>query len=244
MTRREEIAAGLAHTRERIAAACDAAGRAPDEVTLIVVTKFFPVDDVLVLLDLGERNFGESRHQEASAKVAELARLEPEHPGRWHFIGNLQSNKAAAVAGYADVVHSVDRAKLIAPLSRGRAETAALSRDPLQVLLQVDLDPAPVSASDRSRGGADPASIPALADSVIAAEQLELRGVMGVAPLDEDPDQAFEQLARVSAQVKGRYPDATWVSSGMSGDLEAAIRHGATHARVGSAILGSRVVGR
>ena len=105
MTTASEIADGLDAVRERIAAACAAAGRDADEVTLVVVTKFFPASDVRLLADLGVRDVGENRHQEAVEKAAECADLDL----RWHFVGGLQSNKAAAVAAYADVVHSVDR---------------------------------------------------------------------------------------------------------------------------------------
>ncbi|MFT4008914.1 MAG: YggS family pyridoxal phosphate-dependent enzyme [Nocardioidaceae bacterium] len=236
MTRHQELAAGLVAAQERIAAACDLADRDPGEVTLVVVTKFFPAADVVHLLDLGVRDFGESRHQEAVEKTAEVRRLVPGHHARWHFIGNLQSNKAAAVGAYADVVHSVDRAKLLAPLGR-----AALARDVLiDVLVQVDLDPEPVAG----RGGVRPELADDLAEQAAATRGLRLRGVMGVAPLGGDPDPAFERLAEVAARIRshdaGVGSGADWISAGMSGDLEAAIKRGATHVRVGSAILGSR----
>lgn len=232
MSRREELAAGLAATRERIGVACAEAGRDPAEVTLVVVTKFFPATDVVHLLGLGVRDLAESRHQEAVEKTAEVRRLAPSHQGRWHFIGNLQSNKAAAVGGYADVVHSLDRLKLLAPLSR-----AALARGVMiDVLVQVDLDPEPITG----RGGVRPEAADELARQVLSTTGLRLRGVMGVAPLGADAEAAFGRLAEVSARLRGLDRDAGWVSAGMSGDLEAAIKQGATHVRVGSAILGSR----
>ena len=226
--RREELAAGLARVRDRIAATCAETGRDPGEITLVVVTKFFPASDVRLLADLGVRHVGENRHQEAVAKTEECADLDL----TWHFIGGLQSNKAAAVAAYADVVQSLDRAKLVAGLSRGALERG---RD-LEVLLQVSLDP-PGAAG---RSGADPAEIAGILERVLGTEGLALRGVMGVAPLDGDPEEAFARLAGLAADVRRAAPAATWISAGMSGDLEAALRHGATHLRIGSAILGAR----
>ena len=227
-TRREEVAANLDVVRRRMATACREAGRDPDEVSLVVVTKFFPASDVRLLADLGVTDVGENRHQEAEAKAAECADLGL----RWHFIGGLQSNKAAAVAAYADVVESVDRAKLVAPLSRG----AHARSHEVDVLLQVSLDP---PGADH-RNGADPADLPGLAARVAAAGMLRLRGLMAVAPLGEDPASAFARLAAVREEFLRDHPDATVLSAGMSGDLEHAIAHGATHVRVGSAVLGSR----
>ncbi|HEV2797975.1 MAG TPA: YggS family pyridoxal phosphate-dependent enzyme [Nocardioides sp.] len=225
--RRDELAANLTAVRRRIAAARDEAGRS-DEVSLVVVTKFFPASDVRLLAELGVTDVGENRHQEAEAKAAECADLGL----RWHFIGGLQSNKAAAVASYADVVESVDRAKLVGPLSRG-----AHSRgDEVDVLLQVSLDP---PGADH-RSGADPGDLDELARRVEEAGMLRLRGLMAVAPLDEEPLDAFARLASIHADLLAEHPGATTLSAGMSGDLEAAIRHGATHVRVGSAVLGER----
>jgi pyridoxal phosphate enzyme (YggS family) len=224
--RRGAIAAGLAATRTRIEAACAAAGRRPDEVTLVVVTKTFPAADVRHLHALGVRDVGENRHPEAGDKAAATADLDL----RWHFIGQLQTNKARAVAEYACAVHSLDRAKLARALAAGARE----SHRTLDVLLQVSLDDA------TGRGGAAPADVPALAELVAEHDALRLRGVMAVAPLGADPAPAFARLAQVSEALRLDHPEATWVSAGMSGDLEAAVRHGATHVRVGSAILGSR----
>ncbi|NHC23058.1 YggS family pyridoxal phosphate-dependent enzyme [Nocardioides sp. IC4_145] len=226
------MAAGLAAVRERIAAACDEAGRAPDEITLVVVTKFFPASDVRLLADLGVTDVGENRHQEAEAKAEECADLGL----RWHFIGGLQSNKAAAVAAYSSVVESVDRAKLVGPLARG----AAVREQPLDVLLQVSLDP----PGREGRAGVDPDALPALAERVAQEQDLRLRGLMAVAPLGEDPATAFARLAEVRAAFVAEHPAATWLSAGMSGDLEHAVRLGATHVRIGSAVLGSRPAGK
>ncbi len=226
--RGDELAENLARVRARIADACSAAGRSEDDVTLVVVTKFFPASDVRLLADLGVRDVGENRHQEALAKAEECADLDL----AWHFIGGLQSNKAAAVTAYADVVHSVDRAKLVTGLSRGAVERG---RD-LEVLVQVSLDP----PGAEGRSGLDPAQVPDLVERVGDAPGLVLRGVMGVAPLGGDPAAAFAALATIAADVRSVDPSATWISAGMSGDLEAAVAHGATHLRVGSAVLGPR----
>lgn len=228
--RRDEIARNLDRVRARIADACGEAGRSPDEVTLTVVTKFFPASDVRILADLGVRDIGENRHQEAADKAAECADLDL----RWHFIGSVQSNKARAVAGYADVIESVDRPKLLNGLSRGAHERDAI----VDCLVQVNLDPDAETAE--GRGGVAPGDAVALAERVTATEGLRLRGVMAVAPLGEDPAPAFQRLARVAADVRTLEPSATWVSAGMSGDLEAAVRTGATHVRIGSAVLGPR----
>ncbi|HEX6249164.1 MAG TPA: YggS family pyridoxal phosphate-dependent enzyme [Nocardioidaceae bacterium] len=229
--RRDEIARNLEAVHERIAAACTASGRSPEEVTLTVVTKFFPASDVRLLAELGVTDVGENRHQEAEAKARECADLAL----RWHFIGALQSNKAAAVAAYADVVESVDRTKLLRGLSKGAHERGR----PLDCLVQVSLDP---PGTGEGRSGALPADVPALAEQVATTEGLRLRGVMAVAPLGEDPGPAFARLAEVAADVREVDPAATWVSAGMSGDLEEAVTAGATHVRIGSAVLGRRPV--
>jgi hypothetical protein len=231
--RRAELAGRLDEVRGRIARACAAADRATDEVTLVVVTKFFPSSDVRLLAALGVRDVGENRHQEAVAKREECADLDL----RWHFIGGLQSNKAAAVGGWADAVHSVDRARLLPGLSRAAEERART----LEVLVQVDLDDGHQAAG---RSGVPPEDVRALANEVAATEHLCARGVMGVAPLGGDAAAAFARLAEVGAQLRDVLPSATWVSAGMSGDLEQAIAAGATHVRIGSAVLGNRPVRR
>jgi pyridoxal phosphate enzyme (YggS family) len=228
VSRREEIAAGLDDVRRRITAAATAAGRDPAEVTLVAVTKFFPASDVRLLAELGVTDVGENRHPEAGEKLAECGDLGV----RWHFIGGLQSNKAAAVASYSDVVESVDRPKLVTALNKG----AHGRGHPVDVLLQVSLDPPGPSG----RAGADPAELAPLADAVEAAGMLRLRGLMAVAPLDEEPAVAFARLAEVRVAFVAERPHASWLSAGMSHDLEAAIEAGATHVRVGSAILGER----
>jgi PLP dependent protein len=234
--RREQVRAGLEAVRGRIAAACDDAGRDPAEVVLVVVTKTFPADDLRILAELGVTDVGENRHQEAAAKHAECADL----PLTWHFVGAVQTNKAAAVASYADVVHSVDRTRLVSALARA-TESSGARRRPLRCLLQVNLDPAGDDAGVIGRrSGADPRDLAALAERVREHPGLELSGVMGVAPLGADPAPAFDRLVHLGAELRATHPGATVVSAGMSGDLETAVRCGATHVRVGSAVLGER----
>lgn len=229
MTRADEVAAALAAVEQRLARACTAAGRDRREVVLIAITKTRPVEDAVALAALGVRDLGENRDQEAAAKAARAAALG--HPGlRWHFVGALQRNKAASVASYASVVHSVDRTSLVRALSAG-AEGAGRR---LTVLVQVSLD------GDPARAGAVAADVPAVGDAVAAAAGLDLGGVMAVAPLGVDPARAFAALAEVSARLRADHPQAVGISAGMSGDLEAAVAAGATYVRVGTALLGLR----
>lgn len=235
--RREELASGLHDVRRRIEQACHEAARAPEEVTLVVVTKFFPASDALLLAELGVTDVGENRDQEARLKYAEVKAVVPELV--LHFVGQLQSNKARSVAGYADVVHTVDRPKLVSALDRA-AQAAGRTLD---VLVQVSLDDPAVAPSARpeiNRGGVAPDAAGDLAALVAGCGQLRLKGVMAVAPLGEDPDAAFARLAQMAHGIRAENREASWISAGMSGDLEAAVRHGATHLRVGTAILGSR----
>ena len=235
--RRAELASGLAKVQERIRAACMAAGRVREDVQLIVVTKFFPGADIEVLCELGVTDIGENRDQEASAKIASLP---PEVRQRLqvHFIGQMQTNKARSVATYADTVHSIDRDKLVIALERA---AAAAGRD-IGALVQVNLD-AIAGAGDvagPARGGIPLDGVAELANIVAAAPHLRLRGLMGVAPLGVEPGEVFTQLAIASRDLRSDHPGATWISAGMSADLESAVANGATHLRVGSAILGSR----
>lgn len=231
--RREELAANLAEVRERVAAACTAAGRDVDEVTTIVVTKTYPASDVAALAGLGVRDVGENRHPEAGDKRAEVPALLRDgiDAPRLHFVGGLQTNKAGAVARYADVVQSVDRPKLARSLARG-AEAA--ERD-LVLLLQVDFD-----LQDPGRSGAAPEDVPALADLVAGLPRVTLGGLMTVAPLGVDPRPVFERLHTMSEWLRQHHPDADIVSAGMSGDFEDAVAAGATHLRIGRAVLGER----
>ena len=222
--RRAELAANLAKVERDISAACARAGRTRSEVTLVAVTKTWPASDAACLRDLGVTDLAENRDQEACQKAAAVTGV------RWHFVGSVQTNKARSVASYADVVHSVDRLSLVDALSKG-AERADRT---LEIFLQVSLD------DDPSRGGARPAEVLALADRVQSSAGLSLVGVMAVAPIGEDPRQAFERLRRIAADLVAVHPDARLISAGMSGDLEAAIAAGSTHVRVGTAVLGHR----
>lgn len=235
--RRDELADNLAAVRARIERACEPVGRDPGQVRLIVVTKRFAASDVLLLHELGVCDVGENRDQEAADKAAQVQAALREGPTggsseplNFHFIGQLQSNKAGHVAGYADVVHSLDRAKVIDALARG-AEAAEREVD---ALVQVSLD------GDTSRGGARREQVRELADRVATHDRLHLRGLMAVAPLGCSPERCFADLREMADGIRQDHPEATWISAGMSADLEPAVAAGATHLRVGTAILGSR----
>lgn len=228
-----ELRDNLAAVRSRIDEGCRAAGRSGQEITLIAVTKFFPVTDAALLAELGVTDLGENRDQDASVKAAELAELTP-IAVRWHFLGRLQTNKARSVARYADLVHSVDRQPLADALEDGarRAE-----RPGLDVLVQLSLDDAETAAG---RGGGAADELLRLADRIAGSDVLRLVGIMAIAPLGGDADQAFSRLAEVAQRLRAAHPAAGIVSAGMSDDLEAALRHGATHVRIGTALLGRR----
>jgi len=243
VTRADELAVGLAGVRARIGAACAAAGRAESEITLIAVTKTRPASDVLALAALGQADFGENRDQEAAAKTAEVAKATAAAGSSagsaaaitWHFIGQLQTNKAASVAGYADVVHSVDRVRLARALGAAvRADPAPRAGRPLICLVQLSLD------GDPARGGVPLDAFSQVADAIEAEEWLTLGGVMAVAPLGVPAVDAFAPLRAISARARAVNPAATMISAGMSGDLEAAVAGGATHLRIGTALLGNR----
>ena len=226
--RRAELAARLGAVRARIAAACEAAGRSSGEVTLIAVTKTFPVSDIRLLCELGVTDIGENRDQEAAPKAAECAALGLSPV--WHFVGQLQTNKVASVVSYAGVVHSVDRLRLAGILG-SRARRAGRT---ITCLVQVSLD------DDPARGGAPPSRVAEVADAVAAQDGLILGGVMAVAPLGQPADEAFRKLTEIAAAVRSAHSGAVIISAGMSGDLEQAIEAGATHVRVGTALLGGR----
>ena len=232
--RRGELGKNLAEVRARIAAACAAAGRDPGEITLIAITKTRPPADVLLLHELGVTDFGENKDQEAAPKaVACAAALAgASAPVRWHFVGQLQTNKASSVAGYADVVHSVDRVRLVRALS---AAAGKAGRE-LTCLVQVDLD----TPADPARGGVPPGQVREIAEAIEAARGLILGGIMAIAPLGADPARAFAPLRPCSLAVRAVNPAAAMISAGMSDDLEAAIGNGATHVRIGTALLGAR----
>lgn len=233
--RTRELALNLAAVHERIDRAVQVADRA-DRPELIVVTKYFPAADVVRLHELGVRDIGENKDQEAAAKAAEVGDMEGL---RWHFIGQLQTNKAKSVVRYASSVHSVDRLKLVRALDNAaaRAVQEGIRSQPLEVLLQVDLR-APLP--DDQRGGAAPEALGDLAGAVAEAERLQLAGLMAVAPLGSAPEPAFERLAELAASLSQDHPLASEISAGMSQDLETAVRYGATRLRIGRDVLGER----
>ena len=217
--RKEEITRNLEDVKERINRAAESAGRDPAEVKLIVVTKTFPVSDIEILRDLGEVNFGENRDQEAAPKAQTVA-------ATWHFQGQIQSNKIKSICEWADVIHSISSEREILKFAQSERKH--------QLFLQVSLD------GQAGRGGASPAELAQLADLVNESNNLELLGLMAVAPLGVEPEKAFADLAQINQGFQSQFPNSKYLSAGMSGDFEAAIKFGATHIRVGSSILGSR----
>ena len=212
----------LDQMRADIAEAARRADRDPDELTLIVVTKFHPASLVRELCALGVRDVGENRHQEAQAKAEELAHLDL----RWHFVGQLQTKKARQAAKYAHAIHSIDRTRLVDALDDvDRA---------IDAFVQINL------TEDPGRGGAAPEEIEALAERVLDSRTLRLRGVMAVAPIEEDPARAFARLRGYSDRVRALAPEADAISAGMTHDYAEAIAEGATHLRIGTAITGKR----
>lgn len=219
--RAAEIATNLKVITDRIASAAESAGRDPEEITLIAVTKTFPVSDVKILYELGVRHFGENRDQEGSVKFSEL-------PGdsNWHFQGQIQSNKLKSIATWAGVIHSIDDISHAKKLS-----SLVATKD---IFVQVSLDNSP------GRGGVNPEQILDFLAEVTALANLKVRGLMAVAPLEELPLEAFKRLKALSEMVIKTHPNSWEISAGMSNDFEAAISQGATHIRIGSQILGVR----
>jgi PLP dependent protein len=215
----------LERVGSEVAEAIDAAGRDPGEVTTIVVTKFHPASLVRGLYDLGVRDVGENRHQDAEPKATELHGLDL----RWHFIGQLQTNKVRAVMAYASDIQSVDRDSLVSAI--------AATATPIDAFIQLNL------TDDANRGGVLPANLPALVEHVLEAGTIRLRGLMAVAPLGDEPRRAFERVRVASEGMRSIAPDATALSMGMSGDFREAILEGATHLRIGTAITGNRPTG-
>lgn len=228
MDRKLELQNNLQIVRQEISQACLATSRDDSDVTLIVVTKTWPAQDVDLLAELGVTDVGENRDQEAKPKHTEVSNKDL----TWHAIGQLQTNKAKSVASWADVVHSVDRPELVNALEKavvGRATELA-------ALIQVELDPKPKD----NRGGVLPEQALALAKLIAATPGLRLQGVMGVAPLGGDDTLAFTLLQQVAIQIQDFDSQANWISAGMSADFAEALKYGATHLRIGSSILGKR----
>lgn len=238
VARRAELADNLGEVRGRLEQACAAAGRNVGEVSLVAVTKTWPAADVVALAELGIRDVGENRDQEAAAKHAVC--LESSVAGikdvRWHFIGQVQTNKARSIARYSDIVQAVDRSAVVVALSRG----AEAAQRRVGVCLQVSLEQGPAGEQSPARGGVMPRDVEGLADEVESAPHIDLLGLMTVAPLGEEPRSAYERFAGVVEDFQRNHPQATLVSAGMSGDLEAAVASGATHVRIGTALLGHR----
>lgn len=233
-SRSAELASNLARVRSSITDACVSSGRPADAVSLIVVTKTWPASDVKRLADLGVTDVAENRDQEAAAKVAACAGIAI----RWHFVGQLQTNKCHSVVRYSRVIHSVDRSKLVTALSRA---AAAESAELVTCLVQVNLDGRDSAVSGPAgRGGVDIPAAPGLADQIAGSKGLTLGGVMGVAPIGGDMARAFDQLVQVSMAIRRDHPAACMVSAGMSSDFAVAIAAGATHVRMGTAVLGHR----
>jgi PLP dependent protein len=234
--RAAELAERLAAVRRRIAEACRAADRDPAEVELLAVTKTVPAEDVAALLDLGQTAFGENRVQEAAAKVERVAALRPHAHPRWHLVGGLQRNKANAAARWADRVESVDSTRLADALDRAvrRLLDTGGRAAPLPVLVQYSVD------GDPDRGGVPDGELEPLAEHVASCAGLHLQGVMAVAPRGMEADRAFSAVASAADRLRKRFPQATTLSAGMSGDLESAIRHGSDVVRVGTALVGER----
>lgn len=225
------LADRLARVRSDIDDAARAAAREPAELTTIVVTKFHPAALVRELFELGVRDFGENRHQEAESKAAQLRADQPDGLDlRWHFVGQLQSKKARAVRRYASVIHSLDRDSVLDALSRAGEEHT----EPVDVLVQVNL------TEDPRRGGVIETELERFVERAIAVDGIRVRGVMGVAAIDAEPRAEFARLRRASERVRELEPSATWISGGMSGDFREAILEGATHLRIGTAITGNR----
>jgi hypothetical protein len=238
-TREVELANALTRVRERLHRAMEAAGRNDDEIELLPITKFFPASDVLILAHLGCSAFGESREQEAAAKYAECNSVDPAPPIRWHMVGRIQRNKARSIASWAYAAHSVDSPKLVSALDRAsqRALDEGGRADPLRVYIQLSLD------GDAERGGIDiarPDQVDELCGHVQSAEGLEFVGLMGIPPLGRDAAEEFARLQAELHRVQKAYQQRLGLSAGMSSDLEAAVEHGSTCVRVGTALLGQR----
>jgi pyridoxal phosphate enzyme (YggS family) len=224
-----ELAQRYNQISEQVASAAAAHGRSASDITLVVVTKNHPPQLVLDLISLGARDFGENRDQEAAPKAKEVLDASPEAM-RWHFIGQLQTNKVRSVLDYADLIHSLDRESLLLELQKRTADRAK----PLGVFIQVNL------TEDPERGGVRVQDLEGFATKVLSSQGLRLEGLMGVGGLDKDPAVEFERLAGLSTKLQALAPEAKGLSMGMSSDFEVAIGYGATHLRIGTAITGKR----
>jgi pyridoxal phosphate enzyme (YggS family) len=214
---------------EQVASSASSSGRSTKDITLVVVTKNHPPQLVFDLIALGARDFGENRDQEAAPKAKEVLATSSEAM-RWHFIGQLQTNKVRSVLEYANLIHSLDRESLLVELQKRTSERTS----PLGVFVQVNL------TDDPARGGVRVNDLEGFATKVLESQGLRLEGLMGVGGLDKDPSVEFEKLAGLSAKLQNLAPEAKGLSMGMSSDFEVAISYGATHLRIGTAITGKR----
>ena len=224
LDRKEELASSLSDVQSRIQEAASRASRNKDDVTLVVVTKTYPVSDVQILHQLGVTHFGENRSAEGLEKSALVS-------AHWHFQGQIQSNKIAAIASWADTVHSLDDLSHVAKFDRAVGE---FPEKRLQVFIQISLD------GDTSRAGVSGDELLVLGQAISSTKNLDLAGLMVVPPVQAEPEAAFSEVAEIAQRFRNEFPMARSLSAGMSGDYEVAIAHGATHIRVGSQILGPR----
>jgi pyridoxal phosphate enzyme (YggS family) len=224
LDRKSELLSSLTNVRSRITEAASNASRSPEEVTLIVVTKTYPVSDVQILHEIGVRDFGENRSAEGLEKSALVT-------GHWHFQGQIQSNKIAAISSWAHTVHSLDDLSHVGKFDRAVGEIPGKR---LNVFIQISLD------GDASRAGVGGDELLALGQALASSQNLDLVGLMVVPPVEAEPEKAFSEVAELAQQFRKEFPMARSLSAGMSGDYEIAISHGATHIRVGSQILGTR----
>jgi pyridoxal phosphate enzyme (YggS family) len=224
LDRKSELLNSLTNVRSRITEAASNASRSPEEVTLIVVTKTYPVSDVQILHEIGVRDFGENRSAEGLEKSALVT-------GHWHFQGQIQSNKIAAISSWAHTVHSLDDLSHVGKFDRAVGEIPGKR---LNVFIQISLD------GDASRAGVGGDELLALGQALASSQNLDLVGLMVVPPVEAEPEKAFSEVAELAQQFRKEFPMARSLSAGMSGDYEIAISHGATHIRVGSQILGTR----
>jgi len=224
MSRVDEISGNLEKVKEQIKLAAASANRLSEEITLVAVTKTFPVSDIEILYSLGIRDFGENRDQEASAKVGLLPK-----DVRWHFQGQIQSNKLKSITSWASYIHSVDQLKYAQIISQ---HSGGIEKP---IFIQVSLDKPP-----QSRSGVNPSDLIELAGAISELPGISLQGLMAVAPVDSPAEEAFAELVAIRSDFLRTFPAAKSLSIGMSGDYQIAIKYGATHIRIGSSILGIR----
>ena len=219
-----ELTNNLTEVNQRINIAAKKVSRSVDEITLITVTKTFPTSDIEILYQIGLRDFGENRDQEASKKVTNLPK-----DIRWHFQGQIQSNKLKSITSWASCIHSVDQLRYAQLISQ------LIGDAKMPIFIQVSLD-----KTSRNRAGVEPDELIKMATQVSELPGISLQGLMAVAPLDMAAELAFTKLAKIREVFLTSFPTAKSLSIGMSGDYETAIEYGATHIRIGSSILGNR----